>query len=335
MIDERQQELASLYAFDLLEGDERARFEAAVAGNPELRALVDEFRETASRLAHAAPAATPPPELKRRVLASVDRPAAKPTTAAENVIPYRAPSAFAAIVPWALAAGFALCAAWFGARYYLARSENARLGTERELAAVALKSAETKLEMERLTSGHLASDLASLNATSKHDLAAAEQARMAAETRFTRTEAERARIADQLAAAQKAAANAQAELVALNDRRQRESDLARLKIATLASMLGNSPKALAVAVWDPAQQQGVFTVDQLPANPPDQRYELWVIDKVPVSAGVFSVGPDHRAKLEFKPTRRIQTAAKFAVSLEKNDGQSSHATPSEVVMISE
>ena len=34
MIDERQEELASLYALDLLEGAERVQFEAALARDP-------------------------------------------------------------------------------------------------------------------------------------------------------------------------------------------------------------------------------------------------------------------------------------------------------------
>src|SRR5581483_9315294 len=137
------------------------------------------------------------------------------------------------------------------------------------------------------------------------------------------------------AAAQQRETEAQATVVALNDRLKSESDLARLKIATLASMLHNSPQALAVAVWDPAQQSGVLSVSQLPATGADQRYELWVIDAKPVSAGVFTVDPDGRARVEFKPVQPIAKAAKFAVSREKNDGLSAHAAPTEVVMMSE
>ena len=43
MIDERHEELASLYALDLLEGAERAQFETALARDPELQALVREL----------------------------------------------------------------------------------------------------------------------------------------------------------------------------------------------------------------------------------------------------------------------------------------------------
>jgi hypothetical protein len=193
-------------------------------------------------------------------------------------------------VPWTVAAAFALGTFWFGSRYYVARTEAMQLETQRELAAVALKVAETRLEAERIATARLAADLTKLEAASKPRTA---------------------------------------------DFHQAQDDLAGLKIVTLAATPGTSPRALAVAVWDPAQQQGVFTVDRLAANTADQRYELWMIDQNPVSAGVFTVGPDGRAKVHFKPIHQVQTAAKFAVSREKNDGLRSHAAPGEVVMISE
>ena len=60
MIDERHEELASLYAFDLLEGEELAQFQTALARDPELQALVRDLRETSASLAHTAPAIVPP-----------------------------------------------------------------------------------------------------------------------------------------------------------------------------------------------------------------------------------------------------------------------------------
>jgi anti-sigma-K factor RskA len=64
MIDERQEELASLYALDLLDGAERAQFETALVQDPELQRLVQELREAGSALAHTAPAPPPPAALK-------------------------------------------------------------------------------------------------------------------------------------------------------------------------------------------------------------------------------------------------------------------------------
>ena len=50
MIDERHEELAALYALDLLEGAEKTSFEAALAGSPELQMLVRELREASTAL---------------------------------------------------------------------------------------------------------------------------------------------------------------------------------------------------------------------------------------------------------------------------------------------
>ncbi len=60
------------------------------------------------------------------------------------------------------------------------------------------------------------------------------------------------------------------QLAALDRRIKEEGDLAKFKIATLASLAGNTPEALAVAVWSPARQEGVLTVDKLPAAASDQ-----------------------------------------------------------------
>ena len=46
MIDERQEELAALHAFGLLEGAERSTFERDAAASEELRGLVDTLDST-------------------------------------------------------------------------------------------------------------------------------------------------------------------------------------------------------------------------------------------------------------------------------------------------
>jgi anti-sigma-K factor RskA len=319
MIDERQQELASLYAFDLLEGAERVQFETELARDPELRALVDELRSTATSLAHTAAPTTPPEALKSRIMASTA--AAEGGAAESKVVRFPGSYGFMQFVPWAAAAAFALCTAWFAERYMVRSGEAESLRLQQSLAEIALKTATAQTEAERIVAGRALAEYNSVRAEANTQISEANR---------QKTEAE-----ERLAEAERRATSAHAEVVALNDRLKREADLARLKIATLASMLHNSPQALAVAVWDPARQEGVFTVDQLPANTDDQRYELWVIDGKPVSAGVFTVGADGRARVQFRPTAPIATASKFAVSREKNDGRSSHATPAEVIMISQ
>jgi anti-sigma-K factor RskA len=115
------------------------------------------------------------------------------------------------------------------------------------------------------------------------------------------------------------------QAIASLDRQLREQgDLARFKIATLASLLGNSPQALAVAVWDPNAQEGILSVEKLPALAADKDYQLWVIDPqypIPVDGGVFTVDPQTGvARYQFKAGKPVRTVAKFAVSLERKGG---------------
>ncbi|MEO6876534.1 MAG: anti-sigma factor [Opitutaceae bacterium] len=114
------------------------------------------------------------------------------------------------------------------------------------------------------------------------------------------------------------------QLAALDRQLKAEGDLAKLKIATLASLAGNSPQALAVAVWSPLRQEGVLNVEKLPALAADKDYQLWLVDPqypIPVDGGVFTVDPaTGDAHITFKANRPINSVAKFAVSLERKGG---------------
>jgi anti-sigma-K factor RskA len=130
-------------------------------------------------------------------------------------------------------------------------------------------------------------------------------------------EAERIIASHQLSAATE-------QLAALDRQLKEEGDLAKFKISTLASLLGNSPQALAVAVWSPAKQEGVLSVEKLPALAADKDYQLWLVDPqypIPVDGGVFTVDPATGvAHVTFKANRPVKSVAKFAVSLERKGG---------------
>jgi anti-sigma-K factor RskA len=274
MIDDRQEELASLHAFGLLEGAELQQFLAEIAANPELKRRVAELSVTATALAHVAPDAEPPPSLKARVLAS----AQAPVLATAPVI------RFPAWIPWAIAACLAVAVAWTGRRYSEVRDANASLAEQQRVAAQALEQVRGQLdEAKRLVT---------------------ESSRQVAE---------------------------------LSTKLKDEDDLAHFKITTLASMLGNTPAAIAVAVWDPTREQGVLSVSKLPAAASEKDYQLWVIDKqypAPVSAGVFVVDPvTGDAHIVFRADKPVSAIAKFAVSLERKGGAPSPQGP--IVLISE
>lgn len=104
---------------------------------------------------------------------------------------------------------------------------------------------------------------------------------------------------------------------------QETNRLAGVRIAMLNSMLADSPKAVAVSLWDDRQQQGVFLVQNLKPLPADKDYQLWVIDPKyasPVSAGVFQVDAQGNVRLQFKADKPIATAKQFAVTEEPKGG---------------
>jgi anti-sigma-K factor RskA len=284
MIDERQEELASLHSFGLLEGAELEQFLSELARCPELRRRVAELQVAATALAHVAPEEAPPAELRERVLASAAaRSIPFPTSASTRVSPRAGTNRIPAWIPWLAAACIGAAAIWTQRQYVAARAENASLGEETRVALASLDQARAQLaDAKRLV------------------------------TEYSRQVAE------------------------LSTKLKDEGDLAHFKIATLASMLGNSPAALAVAVWDPAREQGVLEVSKLPALASEKDYQLWVIDAKypsPVSAGVFAVDPaTGEAHIVFRADRPVRAISKFAVSLERKGGAPKPEGP--IVLIS-
>ncbi len=364
MIDERHEELAALYALDLLEGAERAQFEAALARDPALQSLVRELRNTASSLARTTPVA-PPPALKDRIFASIGQapaasaPAPAPTSPPEdNVV--RPPAAlFARFAPWAIAACFALLAAWTGQRYLSTRTEADLLQQRQALAEIELKASQQQLEAERILTGRRLQDLdqqlAGANGQltdtrtqlADRDRVIADRERLLAEARHQLLDRDR-QLADNrsqlgdrdrqvamLTQRLDALAGASAEIgLQLGEAKERiarltsdlktQGDLANLQITALASMLKDAPKALAAAVWDPVKQEGVLKVEKLPALLANQDYQLWVVDPQypnPVDGGVFTVDPvSGEARMVFKARQPISAVNAFAVTRERKGG---------------
>lgn len=351
MTDERNEELAALHAFDLLEGDERLQFEAALARDPELQALVRELRETSAQLAHTR--ATPPPAaLKERVLASIaDRAAALATPVVDNLV---RPAVFGVrqLIPWAIAAGFALIAGWLGQRYFATHSEATILRQQQALADLALQGIRQQLEAERLIARRQTQDLDRQLTTAASQLAQAraDTARLTGElaaagvqsaalsrqlvearARVTAGESQVAALTQKVDALAGATADLTYQLEQTRTRIAQltadlvvERDLAEYKISVLASLVKDNPQAVAVALWDPGRKQGVLKVDKLPALAANQDYQLWVIDpqyKDPVDGGVFTVDPRTGiAKVAFTAKQPVNAVNAFAVSLERKGG---------------
>ncbi|MFO1452206.1 MAG: anti-sigma factor [Opitutaceae bacterium] len=289
MMDEHHEELAALYALDLLEGEEKAAFERALLTDAALRARVAELRETSSQLAFVAGDAEPSADLRRRVLASATaRSTSTHPAPVATVIPIR-PFLW---IGWGIAAALTVGSFWLGQRYLSTHRELSEVRTLVAVEQADARSLRNQLEAERLIAQRQTSDLKK----SLDELAS---------TRHALSE-ERSNAARQLA-----------EL-------QARTDLANFKVARLASLLGNSPEAAAIAVWNPITQEGVLTVEKLPALASNQDYQLWVIDPQytnPVDGGVFTVDASTGVgRLQFRPKQPVAQATKFAISREKKGG---------------
>lgn len=146
-----------------------------------------------------------------------------------------------------------------------------------------------------------------------------------AENESLRTQRELAEVAYRMAQNQLTERTLVAEqmIAELGQRLRRTEDLGRLKITALASLVGNTPEAKAIAVWDPEQQSGLLTVEKLPAIAQEQDYQIWVIDPqypIPVDGGVFKPDLNGKATLTFKGDKPVAQVAAFAISLEKAGG---------------
>lgn len=285
---ERHEDLAALAALDLLTPAEQAEFTAALAEHPELAAIAASLRSTAAELAHTAPAAEPPADLKIRLLKTIAGDA-RPVPASVAQSPRSTILPFPTWIGFATAACFACLAAYFAQAYFNQSALNSAFRDQQNLADLSLRSTKNQLAAERLIAQRELADAAKRAG----DTAAL----------ITTLESRLAETKQQLFA---------------------QGTLADYKIATLASLLGNSPQAVAVAIWNPASQEGVLTVQKLPALAADKDYQLWVIDpqySIPVDGGVFKVDPTTgEGRLVFHPNRPVQTVAKFAVSLERKGG---------------
>jgi anti-sigma-K factor RskA len=149
MITERQEELAALHALGLLEGAERAAFETELAGDPELRALVDSFAASSAALALAAPSVEPPAALRARILNAASAPAGGSVAAFP----------LARFIPWAVAAALALAATWLATQNLALRNQNTSLHTERELAEAAYRMTQNQLSQRSLLAEKMINDL--------------------------------------------------------------------------------------------------------------------------------------------------------------------------------
>lgn len=297
-------ESAHLYVLGLLTGDDLVAFEQALVQQPELQKEVQALQEAALALASSAPQAAPPAELRAWLLTEfMKAPAATPEETpgagakpAGAALPAPPASRIHLLhfIPWAAAAAMAVL-------FYQNRGLITKAQQETQVART--ESASLKEREKHLISAVSSSDLA--KSQNETDLATARASLAKAEASLTELGGKHEAIA--------------AELAQLRE----DSQFDKTRIAVLGSLLKNQPGAVAVSVWRQERQEGLLVVENLPALPAGRDYQLWVIDpnlKTPVSAGIFKVDAAGKVRIEFKPDRVVQSAYKFAVTVEKEGG---------------
>jgi anti-sigma-K factor RskA len=135
MIDETKEEAASLYVFDLLEGEELRRFESELEHNSELRAFVEEMRQTAAEISQQAPQFHPPAALQSRIFSAIAQQKRQPSV-----------SAVASWIPWALAACLTIACILLAAERVRLQKQVALLESRDALSQMQIATLSSKLE---------------------------------------------------------------------------------------------------------------------------------------------------------------------------------------------
>jgi anti-sigma-K factor RskA len=107
-------------------------------------------------------------------------------------------------------------------------------------------------------------------------------------------------------------------------REQTADILSQVTFVTLGAPSPDQPTtAKATVVWNPGQQTGVITIDNMPPAGPGRDYQLWAVDanhKDPINAGLIRIDPNGVTRVRFKPDQSATQIKAFAISLEREGG---------------
>ncbi|HXB55012.1 MAG TPA: anti-sigma factor [Vicinamibacteria bacterium] len=98
------------------------------------------------------------------------------------------------------------------------------------------------------------------------------------------------------------------------------------RVTSLAG-LAAAPQAHARVVWNPGSREAVLLVSGLTPAPAGKTYEIWVIAKSPVPAGVFQVDAEGGAVFRLPMVDDMAGVKTFAVTLEITGGVPSPSGP--------
>jgi hypothetical protein len=280
-------ELAAVYALGALDGEDRAHFEAHLAGGCAIcEVALREAAAVADDLVLAIDPVAPPPRVKARLLARVQGQQAPQ--------PRRSPW-----IPLALAASL-LVAIALGTQVQTLRV--ALEGERREAAGAATRLAraeEAATQVDRLRAERDAVQT---------KLAAAERSATAAQAQL----AEWRDLATRLEETQARLAQAEDALALLTG--------PGIQTVSLAGQSA-APGARARAFLDPERGRLLLYVYDLPPPPAGKTYQLWVIlGGMPIDAGTFGVQPDGRTRYDARPVPGFEGQVTVAVTIEPAGG---------------
>ncbi len=295
-----REEEAAAYVFGHMEGAERIAFARDLEHDAVLCQVTEELSDMAGALALTARQSAPPALVRDWV---VDRVKTIPQDGRAKPVTTAAPRGRGfAFLGWAAAAALAIVGgvAWM-------QVDADRQALVAKAAALEKSAAEVRAQNT------------SLKTTVSEAREAAERSAKAADA-----------LKQELTDKEKAASALKQELATATDANKaleqekaliiKSQELDKMQIATLKSTIADYKQGVAVVVWDAAKQEGILKLERMPPVQQNKDYQLWVVDpskKTPVNAGVVRVDAKGFAKVQFKPALDVQSADKFALSVEK------------------
>ncbi|MDB6029822.1 MAG: Anti-sigma-K factor rskA [Verrucomicrobiales bacterium] len=338
MIDERRETQASLYALGVLPPNELPEFEQELRRNLELQLLVQDLNTSANLLLFGLPQAEAPPGLKAAIFKQINGDSAE---SAPVVLSWWDRLAWPAPVPWILAGSFAvLCVLLFFTGNIL-RQKAVELTwklDEVEQESVQLRRHNAALEHQL---GQKSTNAQAVVAEAREQLARRVQdfqkQKVQLETQLQRSSQDSAQSRQQIADVQRRldAADKQIEQLQLLLPGGNGSIVGQLRVGILNPTADGPTGASGVSIWNSAEQKGILVLQNLPALPADKDYQLWLFDSRyagPVSAGIVPATDRTGFKLEFKTVAQVDSAERFAISVERKGGVPS--PQGKVVMLS-
>lgn len=99
------------------------------------------------------------------------------------------------------------------------------------------------------------------------------------------------------------------------------------RVVLTGTQPGSETAALASVLWNPESQRAWLFTDELPPLPPDQTYQLWLIDdQGPVSAGTFRPDTDGQGLHAFEAQAPLPAYSLIGISVEPASGSEAPTT---------